>query len=183
MGFALLSASDSNQRTVVASAVADLVTNKFVPALASQAAREAVRAYAGRYVNVATNGLNSSLTLAVNLTAGAPPGLVITSWVSSGTNVLAWLPRYFGRARLFRLVPSMTDKETGIAGKVAFQLVATADEQPGRVLFSDTPDWITADVSTYFGIGLSLFVIDIDGTGKATAVSPAAWRVKLSRVE
>jgi hypothetical protein len=28
-----------------------------------------------------------------------------------------------------------------------------------------------------------LFVFDLDGAGKATAVSPAAWRVKLSREE
>ena len=45
----------------------------------------------------------------------------------------------------------------------------------------ETTDWVSPDASTYYQVGLSLFVFDIDNAGKATAVSPAAWRVKLTR--
>lgn len=195
MGFALLSASESTKRLVVASAIADLVADRLLPALAAQAAREAVHAYAGRYSTTSTSSsgsgavvTNSSLTLAVNTTATAPPGLVITSWFSNGTDVLPWLARVLGRGP-FRLVPSITDKETRKKGQVAFRLVSGVDAPLSkplttpRGLFSDIPDWVTADVTTYFGLGLSLFVFDLDDTGKATGVSPAAWRVRLSRVK
>ncbi|KAK5657186.1 hypothetical protein OQA88_3244 [Cercophora sp. LCS_1] len=187
VGFALLSASESTERIVVASAVADLVVESLLPALKGQAEKEAERAYGGRYV---AQGVNSSITLGVALDhAPAAPGIVIKEWVSNGTDVLTWLPRVFGKGP-FRLVPSVTDKETGTKGQVAFRLVSGADapvplsvEESGRGLLSAIPDWVIADVSTYFGIGLSLFVFDLDGAGKATAVSPAAWRVKLNREE
>ena len=43
-------------------------------------------------------------------------------------------------------------------------------------------DWLEGDSPTYGGIGIGLFVFDLDeADGSAVAVSPAAWRIKLQK--
>jgi hypothetical protein len=44
-------------------------------------------------------------------------------------------------------------------------------------------DWPVTDATHYGGKGTYLFVFDVDGDARATAVSPAAARVKLERKE
>jgi hypothetical protein len=42
-------------------------------------------------------------------------------------------------------------------------------------------DWLVVDDSTYYGVGLSLFVFDVRRVGQATAVTLAAYRATLMR--
>lgn len=184
-GFSLLSASTMPTRFDNLAGIADAVTEAVVPALAAEAGVEAAQRFAGTYSSNEA-GLNTSLVLTVNQTESDAPGLVISSWISNGTNVLDTLTPSPGFPP-WRLLPSISDTAHG---KMAFRLVSGFDApnaQPpvGPSLFSGRgfliADWISADSVTYGGIGTTLFVFDIDCAGQATAVSPAAFRVKLER--
>jgi CubicO group peptidase (beta-lactamase class C family) len=184
-GFSILSSSTMPDRFDVLAAITDVVTNTIVPALAAEAAAEAARKFAGVYKST-ESGLDSSLTLVVNQTVTDAPGLVISSWISNGTDVLSTMSPNPG---LFpwRLVPSISD---AAHDKMAFRLVSGNDapgaqEPVGSRLFLGrgfaAADWVGVDSITYGGIGTTLFVFDIDCDGKATAVSPAAFRVTLEK--
>ncbi|EON96117.1 putative beta-lactamase family protein [Phaeoacremonium minimum UCRPA7] len=184
-GFSILSASTMTARFDILAGIADIVTDIIVPALVAEAAVEAAERFAGTYSS-SERGLNTSLVLAVNQTESGAPGLVISSWISNGTDVLATLTPSPGFPP-WRLLPSISD---AAHGKVAFRLVSDFDApstQPpvGPELFSGRgfllSDWVYVDSATYGGIGTALFVFDVDCAGKATAVSPAAFRVTLKR--
>ena len=187
-GFSILSGSTSLQRFSVVAQVAEIVTNSIVPALAAQAAKEAEKKFAGVY-NSTAPGLESSLTLTVNQTAGAAPGLVISSWVSNGTDVLAQLPTSLGPGP-YRLQPSISDSESGTE---AYRLVASLDAPipasagAPKGLFTSLSylagDWLGLDSPTYGGIGISLFVFKIGSRGNVEEVRPEAFRVSLIRTD
>lgn len=187
-GFSILSGSTSLLRFSVVTQIAEVVTNSIVPALAAQAAREAEKKFAGVY-NSTLAGLESSLTLSVNQTAGAAPGLVISSWISNGTDVLAKLPASLGPGP-YRLQPSISDSESGTK---AFRLVASLDAPippsagAPKGLFTSmsylAADWILLDSPTYGGIGISLFVFKIRSDGNVEEVRPEAFRVSLKRTD
>lgn len=182
-GFTILSSGSTPSRTQLAAVLADLVTNSVLPALEAQGAAEAECNFIGTY-NSTTEGLNSSLTLVRSQNETSPPGLVVLSWISNGTDVLTALSETFGQAP-WRLIPSISDAETGTA---AFRLVAANDapspQVPGQ-LFSGPgylhADWILLDAATYGGLGLGLFVFDVGSDGKALAVRPAAFRTTLKK--
>jgi CubicO group peptidase (beta-lactamase class C family) len=183
IGFSILAAASSGNRFGVVTAIADMITDSIMPSLADQAAHEAEHNFGGVYTS-AVQGLNSSLTLSVNHTKGASPGLVISSWISNGTNVLTTLAPAIGPLP-YRLLPSISDVK---GGKIAFRLVTSYDApsvQPPNRLFSGPSiiggDWIDVDALAYGGIGFTLFVFDVNMDGKATAVSPAALRIKLQK--
>ncbi|KFY61291.1 hypothetical protein V497_03038 [Pseudogymnoascus sp. VKM F-4516 (FW-969)] len=185
-GFSILSGSTSTRRFSVVTEVAEVVTSSILPALAAQAAKESEKKFAGVY-NSTVQGLESSLTLSVNHTKGAAPGLVVSSWISNGTDVLAQLPTSIG-AGPYRLIPSILDPE---AGTEAFRLVASLDAPippsagAPKKLFTSmsylTGDWLVLDSPTYGGIGVSLFVFKIGSDGNVEEVRPEAFRVSLKR--
>ncbi|KAK3357259.1 beta-lactamase/transpeptidase-like protein [Lasiosphaeria hispida] len=179
-GFSILSAGSARSRFRVVAALADTITHALVPALEAQAAAEAARNLAGVYRAASGSGLNSSLVLTA---ADATPGVVVSSWVSNGTDVLAYLPALVGPGP-YRLLPSVVDS---VGGQIALRLVGAADatsaqETPGA-LFSAPgmliADWLVVDASTYYGAGLSLFVFDVGRDGRATVVTLPAYRVTL----
>ncbi|OBT65869.1 hypothetical protein VE03_05427 [Pseudogymnoascus sp. 23342-1-I1] len=184
-GFSILSGSTSLYRFSAVTQVAEVITNSIVPALAAQAAKEAEKKFAGVYNS--TVALNSSLALSVNQTAGAAPGLLISSWISNGTDLLAQLPASLGPGP-YRLQPSISDSESGTE---AFRLVAGLDapippntEAPKGLFTSMSylaADWILLDSPTYGGIGISLFVFKIGSDGNVEEVRPEAFRVSLKR--
>ncbi|KFY37545.1 hypothetical protein V494_04710 [Pseudogymnoascus sp. VKM F-4513 (FW-928)] len=187
-GFSILSGSKSLYRFSAVSQVAEIITNSIVPALAAQAAKEAEKKYAGVY-NSTVSGLESSLTLSVNHTASAAPGLLISSWISNGTDVLAQLPTSLGPGP-YRLQPSISDPKSGTE---AFRLVTSLDaptppsaEAP-KGLFTSLSylagDWIGLDSPTYGGIGVSLFTFKIGSCGDVEEVTPEAFRVSLKRTD
>ncbi|KAK1759945.1 beta-lactamase/transpeptidase-like protein [Echria macrotheca] len=181
-GFSILSAGSAGGRVGVVAALADLVTQAVLPALEGQAAVEAGEKLAGRY-RAADEGLNSTLVLGV---VKGTAGLVVEEWISNGTDVLPWLAKVVGPGP-FRLLPSVEDDK---GARVAFRLVGSTDSPalgdgaPGALFAAPgmvTADWISVDVNTYYGAGLSLFVFDVGKDGKATAVTIPAWRVTLTK--
>lgn len=176
VGFSILGTSSLIERSPVTALLADIVTETMLPALMAQAEAEAERNFAGTYTS-ATASLNSTLTLAVNRTEGAKPGLVITTFISNGTDVL--LAKALGSSPV-RLLPSVSDSGTG---EIAFR--ASAHREPEGGLFyrqlNVDADWLLGDSGTYGGMALGLFVFDVDNDGRANAVTPAGWRVKLER--
>ncbi|KAK4163820.1 beta-lactamase/transpeptidase-like protein [Cladorrhinum sp. PSN259] len=184
-GFSILSAASRPSRLDVVAALADTLTNTLLPALEHQAAVEATKNFAGVYKAASDSGLNSTLVLAAEYDVSTAPGLVISSWISNGTDVLPYLTRRMGLGP-FRLLPSVADNANG---KVAFRIVGAKDapttEVTAGALFSGpgmlSPDWLLVDASIYYNVGLSLFVFEIGSDGQAVAVTLAAYRATLTR--
>ncbi|KAK4224477.1 beta-lactamase/transpeptidase-like protein [Podospora fimiseda] len=184
-GFSILAAGSDPTRWGVVAALADTLTNTLLPSLEQQAAVEAAENFAGIYKTASDSGINSTLVLTAEYDASTAPSLVISSWVSNGTDVFPYWKRKMGSGP-FRLLPSINNSSDG---KMAFRIVGSADaitpEMTTGALFSGpgmlSADWLIVDASTYYGIGLSLFVFDIDSEGKSTAVTPAAYRTTMIR--
>ncbi|KAJ5675820.1 hypothetical protein N7462_008717 [Penicillium macrosclerotiorum] len=192
-GFTILNAGTAAGRGELSNIILDYIVTSILPALEAQAAREAITNYVGTYVS--TNpSLNSSLTIAFNQSdvITSKSGLSITEWISNGTNVMS--SSLLGARP--RLLPSISKQTSpGQPGQVAFQ--ASFNKQlstyfsPGAAKtgaigpftgqYMTNYDWLSADATHYAGLPAYLLVFDVDGNGKATAVSPAAMRAKYER--
>ena len=176
-GFSILGASSLAERTTVNTALADLITETMLPALLAQAETEAEGNFAGTYVSDEAD-LNTTLIISRNQSEGAKPGLVISSFISNGTDVIS--STIFGGEQPIRLLPTISDTRTKQA---AFRTSPT--QIPSGGLFSGALDvafdWLGADSGTYGGLAVGLFVFDLSENGTAKAVRPAAWRVKLTK--
>lgn len=185
VGFSILTGSASSERSVLVPILADLVTESLLPALESQASLEAARNFAGRYEST-MESLNSSLTLSVNQSDSAAPGLNVASWISNGTDLTPLLSSVLGspEARLVMTVPESGDQQVAFRASVQNDL---RDHSPSVGLFygqyTRNIDWLVVDAPTYGGVGLSLLVFDVDETGRAVSVTPAAFRTTLERTE
>ncbi|KAL7912452.1 Aldehyde/histidinol dehydrogenase [Trichoderma velutinum] len=142
-GFTILSSSSQVTRFLTLSALMDIIINSVIPSLATQAAAEAEHRFTGLYYSEDCS-LNSSLTLTVNQSATAAPGLVVSSWISNGTDVLKSLAPTTGPGP-WRLLPSISDSAHG---KMAFRFVTDLDapkisSATENKLFTDFPlaDW------------------------------------------
>ncbi|PKK48887.1 hypothetical protein CI102_5453 [Trichoderma harzianum] len=182
-GFTILSSSSQITRFLTLSALMDIIINSLIPSLAAQAAAEAEHRFAGFYYSEDCS-MNSSLTLTVNQSTTAAPGLVISSWISNGTDVLESLTPTTGPGP-WRLLPSISDSAHG---KVAFRFVTDLDApkiSPAteNKLFTGFPlaDWVGVDSTAYGGIATTLFIFDVAKDGTVNAVSPSALRVKLTK--
>ncbi|KIX91900.1 uncharacterized protein Z520_12389 [Fonsecaea multimorphosa CBS 102226] len=171
-GFSIIAASSLSERSSLTALLADLVTEQMLPALTAQAQAEAQNSFVGTYTSE-DESLNSTLTLTIN--PQGKPGLVITHFVSNGTDVLR--SGAIGDSPV-RLLHSISDRPHG---RMAFR--TSSFRAPSGGLFSQqynaNLDWLDGDSPTYGGIGIGLFVFDLDANGNAVAVSPAAWRVRL----
>ncbi|KAE8315995.1 beta-lactamase/transpeptidase-like protein [Aspergillus transmontanensis] len=105
-GFSVLDASSLTTRSASAAYLMDLVIDAVLPALMDQAALEAQRNYVGTYRS-SNAGLNSSLTLALSPPTWPSPGLVVTSWISNGTDIMPYLASILG-GKDTRLVPTIS---------------------------------------------------------------------------
>lgn len=185
-GFSVLASSTSTARFEAVLDIADLFIDAVLPALEAQAAIEAGKNFGGVYTW--TGSANSSMTLALNHSADAAPGLHITSWISNGTDVLqGGLGKILG-SQPYRLVPSIED---AAGSKKAFWMVNARDAPDAAVetgRLASAPgfahaDWISVDSPAYGGRAVKHFVFDVadKGHGWATAVSPTAFRITLAR--
>jgi CubicO group peptidase (beta-lactamase class C family) len=142
---------------------------------------------------------------------GGNGGLSISRWISNGTDVLASPLFGGIRPRLLPSISSKSSAGGGGGGggpvaarsqgsQVAFQAsiypqtnsytaaaaATTAAGIPGVIgpftgQWSTNFDWLTVDSVHYDGVGVNLFVFDLDATGSATGVTPAAMKAKLER--
>ncbi|KAL8670632.1 MAG: hypothetical protein Q9168_004843 [Polycauliona sp. 1 TL-2023] len=180
-GFNVLTTSSLPERGGVTPILADLITETMIPALLAQAETEANANFAGTYTS-SDDGTNTTLIVALNSAASAKPGLVLTSFISNNTDVLA--SGIFGGSKPIRLLPTIQDSATK---QVAFR---TSPQQAGngvQGLFSGqlgvAYDWLAADSGTYGGVALGLFVFELDERGRARGVVSKGWRVRLGKKE
>ncbi|KAL8748382.1 MAG: hypothetical protein Q9184_007344 [Pyrenodesmia sp. 2 TL-2023] len=176
-GFSLLGSSSSVERSVVTAMLADTVTDTILPALLTQTEVEAERNFAGTYTSPVVD-LNTTLTLSLNRSENAKPGLVVSSFISNGTDVLNTTA--FTGPSPVRLLPSVVDAG---GSRIAFRTSPTREAQGGLFsgLLNVAFDWVAGDLGTYGGLAVGLFVFDTDENGRANAVRPAAWRIELQR--
>ncbi|KAF5855041.1 hypothetical protein ETB97_010203 [Aspergillus alliaceus] len=179
-GFSVLATSSLPTRSESMMLLIDLIIDSVLPALLDQAALEAQRNYVGTYRS-SVAGLNSSLTLSLSPPTRSSPGLVVSSWISNGTDMTPLLQAILG-GKDTRLVPTIQS-----AGHVAFHPYTPTVEKkvgsPQRLVsrLYDVNDLYLIDPTNYGGKSLSLLVFDVNEDGRATAVNPAAFRVKLDR--
>ncbi|KAE8349874.1 beta-lactamase/transpeptidase-like protein [Aspergillus coremiiformis] len=182
-GFSVLEASSLPTRSSSALLLIDLIIDAVVPALMEQAAVEAQRNYVGTYRS-SLRGLNSSLTLSLSPPTRPSPGLVVTSWISNGTDITPYVAAILG-GKTARLVPTIP--ATGASRQVAFRPYTPTVQRevgsPQRLAsrLYDVNDLFLLDTASYGGKSLSLLVFDLAADGRATAVRPPAFRVKLER--
>lgn len=175
-GFTYLSvASNATLRASLTGPILDVVVAAVLPALEQQAAAEAIANFAGSYTSEDPN-LSSSVTITFNETTVKNVGaaLSVSQWISSGTDMLASV--IDGRPRLVLSIPDQGD------GRVAFYALPSSSVPSG--LFTGTQatngDWILLDAQRYGGFGM-VFVFDVDGEGRATAITPLPTRATLQR--
>lgn len=140
--FTLLSSSSHSTLFFTLFALMDVIISSLNPAFAAQASAEAQQRFAGFYVS-ANCSLNSSLSLIVDQTATAAPGLVSSAWISNGTDVLMSLEPSIGPLP-WRLQPIISDTAHG---KLAFLFVTALDARSTRPiaennLFQWPPGWV-----------------------------------------
>lgn len=166
-GFRILGASSLKERMTVTLQLIDLLIETMLPALLAQSEIEAEQNFVGTY---------TTLTLSLNHT-GTKPYVVISSFICNGIDVLQ--AKVLG-PKPVRLLPTISDATTR---QMAFRSSATRETTSG--LFSRQEnrlfDWLGADSGTYGGLAVGLFVFDLDEEGKAEAVRPVGWRVKLGK--
>lgn len=195
IGFSILSASSKSVHTQALQQIADLITESMMPALMTQARLEAMKNLAGTYV-AKDKRLNTTLTLTVPSSSKAQPGLLITDWISNGTdikNILAaqllvavpHIPVRPTSPSYVRLVPTIQD--VAASGQIAFQMETVNPTGPVKGhLFSrmyDEGDWASSvDQLVYNDIPINEFVFHVNKeTGKANAVTPSTYNVRLER--
>ena len=195
LGFTILGASSIAVHTQALQLVADLLTESIMPALMKQARHEALANLAGTYVPK-DKSLNTTLTLAVPTSSNAEPGLVITDWISNGTDMksilapslismIPHIPARPANPHFLRLVPAIQD--VAASGQISFQMETVNPTGPVKGhLFSrmyDEGDWSsTIDQLTYRDVPVNEFVFHVDKkTGRANTVTPSAYNVKLGR--
>lgn len=200
IGFTMLGAGPEwvPTHTKAIQLVADLLTDSLMPALMRQARKEAMTNLVGTY-KPRDDKLNTTLTLSVPHSSHVSPGLIITKWISNGTDLTNLLPNtllsLISQApnplpkmspNGVRLVPTIQD--VAGSGQIAFQMETVNPTGPvnGR-LFSqmyNVGDWAAIiDQPVYRDIPINEFVFNVDKkTGKAHSVMPKAYNVKLERV-
>lgn len=189
-GFSFLNAySDAGIRSKASLSVLDYVVEALLPALEAQAAAEAARNFVGTY-SLSDGELNSSITITFNESTIPSPStpLSISHWTSNGKDILK---KQFNGDKPHLLL-SIPKQSCSGPGQVAFQVATgpqttsyvAAQKQglgPYSAVYYSNFDWLTVDQSHYGNIGINLFIFDVDEGGKATALSPAAFRATLQR--
>ncbi|KAL4863183.1 hypothetical protein BDV12DRAFT_177818 [Aspergillus spectabilis] len=181
-GFSVITASTQTKRSTQTLFLIQQIVDAILPALFAQASTELKRNYAGTYVST-TEGLNSSITIAASQ-RGAP-GLVITNWISNGTDITKRLPLItnFQDYRLRPAIPLEGESGQAVfrAASVPPPAIAIARDATLFTGFYAADDFAQLGQAQYAGTHLNQFVFDVESDGRVSALSPAAWRVKLEK--
>jgi CubicO group peptidase (beta-lactamase class C family) len=187
-------ASNSALKSAVDNVILDTVIATVLPALEAQAQAEAKANFAGTYTS-SNPKLNSTVTIAVDkaTSPGKPKGLSVTRWISNGTDVLA--SDIFGGFHPV-LLPSIPNPNAVADGPGQTTFQASTNLQLNSYLAPGAPksvigpftgsygtniDWELAGQAFYAGVNEMMFVFNVDGSGRAVSLSPAATRATLQR--
>ncbi|KAF2653638.1 beta-lactamase/transpeptidase-like protein [Lophiostoma macrostomum CBS 122681] len=151
-----------------------------LPAVEEVAREQADAAYAGTYT--ATNGLNSSVTFVTDV---GLPGLGIERWISNGSDFLkaySLLQDFPITKDNLRVLPTNLEQRTGKGKNVAWHAVfESPPAQTHAGPFSTCQTWFSVDGAPYGQHSIDQVVFTLDATGKATSVSPKAFKIELER--
>ncbi|KAJ5176200.1 uncharacterized protein N7482_002077 [Penicillium canariense] len=175
VGFTILAAgTDGHAKIALAS---DLISAALLPALKASAKNQAAQRFAGNYA--ATDGTNSS----ISITTDAGPGLLVTSWVNNGTDLIQSLMtlQHISDPSIFsiRLYPTGLESP----GRISFRalmppILSTAGHGP---FTSSCITWVTLDAQIYGNIGIDEFFFSLDQSGNAASISPRVLRITLPK--
>ena len=177
IGLTVLVASPDVQPTgtVALAVLSKLALATWIPA-AEAAAREATIAnLAGTYA--AANGANSTISLQV---VPGYKGLRIDEFTYNGVSPFELLGQDGATLQYMNLQDD---------GKLAFRSIPQSLRPPSTEpapfgLFGECSfDWSAVDTFKYGGFGLDEFIVDVDETGKATAVHAPALRASFLRTD
>lgn len=147
-----------------------MIIDELLPALDEAARVQADAAFAGTYT--ATNGLNSTITLA---TAPGIPGLSITEWVSNGTDLRrSWLQGI----EHFQMYPTNIVSKDG--KEISWRSTYVSVQDTGSP-FDACPSWVGIDRPTHGVFGVDEFVFHLGEDGKARGVEPKALKIVLEK--
>jgi hypothetical protein len=150
-----------------------------LPAVDEVARDQADAAYAGTYT--ATNGLNSSVTF---VTDAGLPGLGVESLISNGSDFLEAFSLVQGipiTKDNLRVYPTNLEQHTESGRKVAWRAAFDSPPPQSHGPFSACPTWFAVDGTAYGKHALDQIVFTLDESGKATSVSPEAFKIELER--
>ncbi|EPS28756.1 hypothetical protein PDE_03702 [Penicillium oxalicum 114-2] len=171
----LLAGSDGHSKVALA---ADLISAQLFPALEAVAKNQAARRFTGAYAS--EQGMNSTMSIMTD----DGPGLVITSWINNGTDMMESLmtmghvqdPSSFN----VRLYPTGLESP----GQISFRAVlpvelSTAGNGP---FTSGCLTWVTMDAQVYGSVGMDEFVFDLNDMGMVNRITPRALRASLVKI-
>ncbi|KAJ5673797.1 hypothetical protein N7462_009236 [Penicillium macrosclerotiorum] len=157
--------------------LSDLVSATLLPALDQSAKDQAEQQFTGYFA--ASAGTNSS----INITTDAGPGLLVTSWISNGTDMFQSIMSLQGIPD-----PSLLSIRLYPTGLVAPDMVSfralipptlpTAGHGP---FTSSCITWVTVDSAMYGSVALDEFVFNLDDQGDVVSVSPRILRITLPK--
>lgn len=138
-------------------------------------------------VHTAPERENSSLSLAVD----NGPGLLVTSWIANGSNLLQTADAYLeasggGHVRSVRLYPtSLADKHTrNIIRQASYRAVfdVSTPNSATRVFDPNVNAWQNIDQNMYGEIAVDDIIFKFDSSGRAEYIIPRVLRSILAKV-
>lgn len=175
IGFSVLVAGENGNPTS-AMALQEIVSETVLPPLYAIARQQAMARFSGTYTAVAAGvTINSSLTLR----GDSEIGLMVNSWISNGTNMIAVIDTIGfggGPVRLFPagLSPSRKDDAEGM--RLAFRALSL----PSGEGFCSSVS--SVDSLRYGRQPLDEFVFELSPDGVATAALHPGLRVRMRKV-
>jgi hypothetical protein len=160
----------------------DQIVDIILPALEEAARDEADAKYAGTYTAV-INGTGHTLILS---TEARKPGLGINKWTRNGSDILKVLSQVAGEildTDNFRLLPTNIGRNLeGGASEISWRtLVSSSQPNDVRSVFGACDAWFAPESTAYGHHTIDQMLFTMDSEGKATKVSPRAWKVDLER--
>ncbi|KAL7621890.1 hypothetical protein AAE478_007390 [Parahypoxylon ruwenzoriense] len=187
IGFSILAAGDTPSSLVTD--IADALSDTYLPTMVNTARSQAYATYGGTYTS-SNLAVNSSLGIKVDKN----PGLVLSSWISNGTNLMWYsvaMSHNVSKAYWNKIQPSVRIYPTGLwdaashGGKrVAFKAVFEDLSLPNATepFTTDCSTWVSIAGIMYGSKPLDLFIFNVNAAGNVTSVENAALRNRLEKI-
>jgi hypothetical protein len=164
----------------VIQAIAETVTQMFIPIIHQSTQEEAAKNLVGSYV--ANDNLNSSMMLKAD-----DLGLIVEKWINNGSDLLDLIETYSqitngGHVRSVRLYPTDLDDHIGEEIRVGYRVLfdVSTGENPGTKVFDQSLNsWGQIDQVTYGKTGVDDVVLEFDEDGSAVSIEARVLGVKL----